>query len=575
MDMNKNIIKYISAAVLSFCPAFLPAQNLNPSVEVTKAYEGTLVEVHKPSMQMNVPDSVRTFRLDFDYSVFDSPYKGSYEFTPYLMSMQMASSEVNSQTFFMKMGAGYRLYPVFDLIWTPNFKKGFRMDVYASHNSYIGDYRNIGLSGNPGEDASLVETDKSARMKSCYDMLSRAGVNGRLGWNGGSFQFKVGYYGLAGKYKGRTRGYDAVDASLGVASDKDPERNFVYDVDLAYRFAEDKIGGIANGYLGEHHIKFDADFGPVIKQTHRVLLDVGTEVVSYSLSPGAFASVFHVTPHYVIKRGRLNLDAGVRVDAVVTSKNSPYSASVTGQQIVYPDVRIEFLLDKDALSIYTDVTGGCNLRPYGSLLSENHYVDFLSYGNISVLGCDVERVNAVLGLKGRISSKFSYDIFGGYASCANGMLDGFNELLIPSIGYASYQRAYATARMRWASDRVRFDALITYTHSWDFKGADYLFKPADLTGDVAFEYNWRRRIFAGVDCSFSTARYMASMPQPPVYKSVSVPGYADLGVSFEYAINRKCSVWLRGSNLLSMTIQRTPLYAESGISFTAGFCLSL
>ena len=53
-----------------------------------------------------------------------------------------------------------------------------------------------------------------------------------------------------------------------------------------------------------------------------------------------------------------------------------------------------------------------------------------------------------------------------------------------------------------------------------------------------------------------------------------IPGYADLGINFEYAFNRRISLWARGGNLLNMTIQRSPLFAEGGINFTAGICLN-
>ena len=36
------------------------AQNLNPTVSVTREYEGKLLEVHKPSLDMNVPDTVQS-----------------------------------------------------------------------------------------------------------------------------------------------------------------------------------------------------------------------------------------------------------------------------------------------------------------------------------------------------------------------------------------------------------------------------------------------------------------------------------------------------------------------------------
>ena len=37
------------------------------------------MEVHKPAQEMFVPDSLKRFDLDFDYSVFENPYKDASE----------------------------------------------------------------------------------------------------------------------------------------------------------------------------------------------------------------------------------------------------------------------------------------------------------------------------------------------------------------------------------------------------------------------------------------------------------------------------------------------------------------
>ena len=105
-------------------------------------------------------------------------------------------------------------------------------------------------------------------------------------------------------------------------------------------------------------------------------------------------------------------------------------------------------------------------------------------------------------------------------------------------------------------------------------------RPASFAGEAAVEYNWKRRVFVGADCDFSTARkgsclkYTVSSYLMPVQEAV-IPGYADLGLYAEYVTSRRLSFWVRGGNLLNMTIQRNPLYAEKGLNFTAGICLSL
>ena len=67
-------MKKIYLSAVFFIALSAGAQNLNPTVSVTRDYEGKLMEVHKPSMAMFVPDSLHRFDLDFDYSVFANPY---------------------------------------------------------------------------------------------------------------------------------------------------------------------------------------------------------------------------------------------------------------------------------------------------------------------------------------------------------------------------------------------------------------------------------------------------------------------------------------------------------------------
>ena len=75
-------------------------------------------------------------------------------------------------------------------------------------------------------------------------------------------------------------------------------------------------------------------------------------------------------------------------------------------------------------------------------------------------------------------------------------------------------------------------------------------------------------MFVGLDCEFSSAR-------KDVDKAYLIPGYADLGLSLEYMTARNISFWLKGGNLLGMTIQKNPFYAVKGPYFTLGICLNL
>ena len=226
------------------------------------------------------------------------------------------------------------------------------------------------------------------------------------------------------------------------------------------------------------------------------------------------------------------------------------------------------------------------MNTYSSILEDNHHFDLeFGRGIWPLMDFTVERVSAVAGFKGRLG-KFNYDLYGGYANYANALLDavvigqpyGFEEPeYMPGMGYSSYQKAFAAFDWDWKTESLHFNGNLEYAHVFGLKNSDGLFAPAAFTGDVAFEYNWSRRIYAGVDCMFSTGRKgsLIDMTQRNSVHDAVIPGYADLGLYFEYAASNCLAFWIRGGNLLNMTIQHNPLYAERGVNFTVGVCLNL
>mgnify|MGYP001025826520 FL=1 len=589
--MNRSILfRLVPLAVSAALPFAAAAQNLDPTVVVDRNYEGKLMEVHKPSLKMQIPDSVTRFDLDFDYSVFDNPYKGSYEFSPYTVKMHPASSALAPKKLYLRAGAGYPLRPVFDLVWSPSFKKGFRIDVYALHRSYVGNYRSFGPSAEPQSGTVKIDRwrsdDGSVRTWSGYDFSTRAGLDGSYDWKKGTAVFDVSYFGLASDDRQRRRGYDALDVKAGVCSVPSDGPHFLYDVTASYRFANDKAKYRAgNSYvLDEHLFGADASLGWAFAGGHRMLFDFALDVAAYSGCTDAAAGNFRIIPHYMFVKGRWNLDLGLRL-SMIASQADAVGMFASRDQIVYPDVTVSFAAIPDAMSLYAKATGGSSLNTYARILEENRHADLaFARGRGVVLDNTVERLSAMIGMEGRIGMQFSYDLRAGYSNYGNAMLDAValeaepqdgSLKYLPGLGYSSYRKCFAQAELCWKNESIRLDGHVNYAHVWGLDSASGLFAPASLTGDVAFEYNWNRRIFAGVDCAFSTARRGGLLyPSGELYGAV-LPGYADLGLSLEVALTRSFSLWARGENLLNMTVQRNPLYAEQGIGFTLGISLNL
>jgi hypothetical protein len=402
--------------------------------------------------------------------------------------------------------------------------------------------------------------------------------------------FDASYCGIATKDHIKTRHYDAFDFKAGIASKSMEDSFFKYDVDMRYRYGEDvmKYGG-SDMSIDEHVFGLEAILGQVMHKdegTHKVLFDVGMDLAAYGHPEySTVAGEFHIVPHYVFQYNqKLMADVGVRLAKVMRS-DSPEGIFRAKEQIVYPDVTVTFDAVPQYLRIYTHIGGGNMMNTYSSILQKNHHFDLeFGRGIWPLMDFDVERVSAVLGFKGRVA-KFSYDLHGGYANYANAILDavvigdpfGREAEYLPGFGYASYQKAFAGFDWNWNTESLKFDGTLEYAHIFGIKESSGLFAPAAFTGDVAFEYNWSRRIYAGVDCQFSTGRKgsLIDMTQGNDVHEAVIPGYADLGVYFEYAPSHIVSLWARGGNLLNMTIQRNPIYAEKGINFTVGVCLNL
>ncbi len=582
-------IHNIFVAITALLPLAAAAQNLDPTVEVSRTYEGKLMEVHKPRLEMAVPDSVLHFDLDFDYSVTDTPYKGAYEFSPYTVEMKPSATLRDFNSFYLKTGAGYQLHPVFDLVWSPMLKGDFRMNIRASHNSFVGNYWTLDNMPSLSDGEMVLRRmpkKYDERDWRGYDLDNRAGVDGRYDWEGGLLEFDVAFNNIEQKDNYQVkRSYNGVQAVLGAAS-KNAGGGFLWKADAMYRYAEDMVRRGEGSFLRENDFSVTAGFGYGLANGDLAMLDLGFDHAATSGILASGGGGLDIVPHYVMSPGRWRFDLGVRISAAFRTDSFTEMYDYHGQ-IIYPDVRIEYKVLPDNLMFYMDFGGDSHVDSYSDLLKFNRRADMhYTYGGHRLLDVSEERLRAAVGVEGRVGPRFSYEVSGGYVNYGNSLLDMVGRyestsVLMPGLCRHSYQQAFAEAGWLFESESFRFDGNVVYAYSWDNEIArdPGIFLPAELTGDLSFEYNWKKRLFFGVECVFSTDRkgsfnYPVEGGRLELVKS-RIPGYADLGLMAEYGINRTVSVWARGGNLLGMTIQRSLLYAEKGPYFTAGICLNL
>lgn len=489
-----------------------------------------------------MPDSVLRFNLDFDYSALSVPYRGAYEFKPYLVELRPTKRPSGESLLYLSGGAGYTVHPELDVIWNPVQKDFFKLNVYGSHRSFFGQYRNIGLQGD------WLLWDGSRR--DGFNMRTVAGINALYTWTGGRLEGDIRYRNIfASRQADQKDAYNAVD--FGLRLESDPDASLYYIVRNRSTVMQAPQGK-------EAHVKTEAGIGTRFGE-HYLRLGVLADIISTDASGGGNLAI---TPRYIFENGDFTFDLGAKVSFIFRSDPAFYPMTAYPWKCpVFPDVHISYCLVPESVALYAQATGGYVMNTIESMADENPFLAAFA----GQMDASVEPVNAALGFRGNFSERFHYDLRAGYAFRANALLWGFTDAQLPAFGYVDkYHMLYAKLESGWKGDRIDAHANITFRKTW--LKEDRLFAPAMFEGNAKVVYNWGRRIHAGVTFDGQTERTAVLG---------SLPGYADLGLLGDIQMTTKLGLWLKVGNLLDQTVQRVPFYAEKGIYFTVGARLIL
>ena len=550
----------LSVALL-FAGIAVSAQNLNPVVEVTNTYEQAATGIEKPDQTIAVPDSLLRFNLDMDYEMRTTPYKGAYEFNPYLVELKPMPRYTGEGTLFVRLGAGYGLHPEADVVWSPVKADNFRLNLYANHRSYFGQYRavhypSMNFTSADEPEKLLFRGDKEDLYNGAESNTS-AGINTLLAWQSGSWNTDLHYQHL---YASDPRSdFNHHVAALQTRVKSAPQNRFYYNLGVRgnYLVRDDGMkGGIVNAHRGIASNR----------KNSQARLDLFGEGI---FTQAGTAGQFGFIPRFVFKMGSLHFNLGLKVAFVFRSQEDFYPGK---GGYVFPDVHIDYRVVPEDFILYASATGENKMQGYAPLLQQNHFLPSFTYDGFDV---EVEHVNVAAGARGNIGRRFRYDTKIGYAVYSNAVLWGFysNPNLYgggwhPAVYRHNYGLFYADFAGGWTSEHVDVDAHLRYQSS-SLKAGYMVFAPAAFVAQAKVLYNWAERIKLGVDLDASTDRLSQweGEEDGPVF---GLPGYADLGLYAEYGFTRKFAVWVRGGNLLNMEVQRTPFHAERGIYFTAG-----
>lgn len=501
------------------------AQSLNSTVDVTNDYSASFSGAVKSDIPMSVPDTLLQFNKNFDYSTFDNPFKGSYEFTPYSVQLRPDAGYYGDHRFWLCAGAGWPMHPMLKAVYSPALKKakGVNLSIFQDASGFYGKY-----TGHEVDYLNVTEL---------------FGADFHLAAKKVNFNATAAYEGI---FAGNHDSMDITNSAylnLGLETLKGKVMTFKADIDG--RFAKLPSGNTEGSF------KIGVTMEPHYKNLFRFPVDFNVQTVpSRSMLAVTFA------PHAKLGLGAFALTAGVKL--IYKTEAEPLLSN-NGIKLT-PDVHARLDICKGIVTLYADADGGCDLYSAFDAMKHNHFLATPSAGVVD------EAIRLGGGLRGHISSHFQYDLGGGYRIFNSAPLDGpvvMDHWPNATIQNCKFNMIYADGRIMWRSERVDAEAGVHFKQAGLAEDAQAYALPR-FSGSARVIYNWQKRIYAGVSCEFATARE----------GNLQVPAYADLGVYAEYKFTRAFSFWAEGGNLLNQNIQRIPGYSEPGIFGTAGITLN-
>ena len=578
--------KYISIAVFLSLGIAAGAQTFNPTVVVTNDYEGKTMEAHKKDLPMSVPDSLNRFDLSFDYSVFDQPYRGAYEFVPYAMDIRPQAAPESKKLLYINLGAGYTLHPELDIVFSPRLKKNFQFSVYDNLRGFWGPYLGTDFSSNAETGAySLIRRESFTG----YDFRNQAGLD-LMYDNARTAMFaKAAFKTITSSDNIESRLYNAADVKAGVnsvSSDK-----WDYAAGLGFTYGWDQIH---NGDEWRLMTEIDANISGAahyeLFNAMRVGGEAGFNYVSTSNLLTCGAGEVYAIPQFLWQYDRSYLKLGLKMAYIFSFDQSnkaedrePYRNFKQPSGYLFPDVEFSYRVVEKKLEVFVKATGGNSLGAYGELLESNHFFKpsyYMLFGPI--MDNSVEKFNGYAGFRFG-SSHFQADVSAGFATYDNGRVESFfvDNLYIPRIfngySYVDYQQKYLQANLKWNSARIEIELAGKLRDVKALTEEAYAgILPSKAAAAGAITYNLNHRLFVGVTADYSTARdgYFMSGTHGENLNAVTIPSYIDLGCNARFDFSDSFTVWARLSNVLNNNVQRTFGHAYDGVYVTGGICLN-
>ncbi len=584
---------YITVIAILFTVANISAQQrIDPTVEVKRDFESTLIEINKGELETTVNDTLNNLNLDFNYTIFEKPYRDMYEFNP-LPSLKLKNSScAAAPSFYAKVSAGFPLATDNEIYFMPLANKSKNS---ANHNLIVGGYYNAFFGKLPLQEYSfaynqLVNTENKV---SANNSKIGAAAKYSYSWLQGELNAGVEFYNKKNLFYGSNFGpsLNTLIANFNIKSyaAQESKNRFKYLLDLTYKNSGDNVtldnsilrninryynySGNNIQKLGENLITTKGEFGPTVGKYNQFLIAFESQsAFGYGSNTESYGFI-EFTPQYKYENGNITLNIGANISI-------PYSNNKENSETDYkkyhnifsPHINFSFELAKEVLWLYAVADGNTQLNDQASLLEKNSWYIPINSAMISSTPYSLKG-----GFKGKFSDKVSYNIYTGFAKRL-----GMVQFVTPMEGqyfttaYSTHSHFFVGGDINIKTSSFNGGAKMQYNSYSDGKNATYIpdkYKPfgySPIEALIYAQYTYRERITVGANLNYRYKTPTCIRFNEFGCCYTDLDSFANLSIFANYKINNNFGVFINGGNLLNSKVQYLPFYPEQGVNFSAG-----
>ena len=581
---STNIILRVSLTVICHLSlvAVFAQESLNQSMVLVRPYEPSVTDAQKITTLPSLKDSF-SIKPAFEYSIRSRRMDTRFDVTPITPARLQPLPQPKLYHGYVKVGAGTLPNALGELAINTVRNKDYAAGALLKFDGARG---NVKL--NNDEKVFAGYADASAKIFG-QKFFHGSTLYGELGASGQTV-YNYGYdtkaFTMVDDVKipmdttfarGDIRkNYFFADASIGIRSSHFKTEQLNYDVQLGYKFANNKIEDIYTPNFisepgGDGYAKFRENAVNFKAQLDNNMFggNVNVDLYNRSMAFDSLRNNFSVdlNPWFMLDNDSIRLQVGMRLSVYQEGDGNL-------QYGIFPKMEFQFTLLKDIFIPFVGIDGYMRPNTYRDMVTENPFITPGLSMNISK-----NKLLVYGGLKGTLTSKLSYYLRADFSTSEK------EYFFVNDTSFSRFQNHFTVVADDLNTLRLKGELYFNPVESIDLgvKATYFSYQPSkekyawhkpEYTLDFFVKYNLRKKIIANFDVICIGKRYAkAFYDDEKEYYTLNNALAFNLGAEYRYT--KSLSFFLKINNISGAKYERWNFYPSQRFNAMIGFTYSL